>query len=379
MGAGSHPLVSIVLPTLNAGAGFKDLLGRLSAQRVEGDIELVVIDSGSADGTVAVARNAGANVLTIPRREFNHGGTRNQAIEVARGKYIALTVQDAIPTDDFWLARLMTPLVQQPGVAGSYGLQVAPPDLGLLARTRSWTWCQANRAPLIKALPGPGAFQSLPAEERLALVAFDNVTSCVRRSAWEQRPFPERGFAEDMAWAREVLLDGAQIAYVPTAQVWHGHERDWLYELRRSYIAGDARRELVDWPSSVWRYSNIRAALQRMVFFLRTDRFDGMQMPEEIERFLLAEMYHYEPHQDSLEIKTYLTILDYGLGLTKTALRFCPEGVFEEKAWIDLFRFAHVAVLGEALGAASLTGRREGPIGDRLAWSLLSLVLSKGV
>jgi hypothetical protein len=219
----------------------------------------------------------------------------------------------------------------------------------------------------------------MSAEERLVLIRFDNVTSCIRRAAWEQIPFPERSFGEDMAWAKRVLLGGSQIAYVPTAQVWHLHERTWMYEFRRAYVAGNTRRDLVNWPSPQWSFSEVAAALRRMVFFLRTDRYDSLQEREEIQRFLLAEKYHYEPLKESLPTRTYVSILDYAMSLSKSALRLCPAGVFPEKAWMDLFRFANVAILGEVLGSASLAGRTELAANDRLAWILLHTVLSKGV
>jgi rhamnosyltransferase len=379
MAALGQPLVSIVVPTLNAGDGFKDLLGRLKTQQVEGGVEVLVIDSGSTDGTVGLAREAGAKIVSISRRQFNHGRTRNRAIGKARGKHVALTVQDALPTDDFWLARLLAPLITSPEVAGSYGLQVAPTDLGLLAITRSWSWYEANREPQIKAVDGLEAFEEQTAEDRLALIAFDNVTSCIRRVAWERTPFPERCFAEDMAWAKEILLAGGAIAYVPTAQVWHGHERDWRYEFRRAYVAGDAQRNLVDWPASEWRTGDVLAALRRMAFFLRTHRYDGLETWDEIERFLLAEMYHYEPMRKTLPGKIYLKVLDYALGLTRMALRLCPEGTFPDSGWIELFRFANVAVLGEELGTASCTGRTILPVGERMAWTLLDTCLNRGV
>jgi rhamnosyltransferase len=226
--AGRTPLVSVVIPTLNAGESFGRLLETIHDQRVEGGLELVIVDSGSSDGTVDLARRAGAKVISIARRAFSHGGTRNRAIAACSGRFIGLTVQDALPTDPFWLARLLEPLLADENAAGSFGLQVAQDRASLLARTKSSLWCEANRCPVTRRVEGEKEFWTKEPEERLDLVRFDNVTSCVRRETWAEVPFPEYSYGEDMAWAREVLLAGHSTAYVPTAQVWHSHERDHL-------------------------------------------------------------------------------------------------------------------------------------------------------
>ena len=73
-------LVTVAIPTLNAGPEFVRTLAAVRAQRLGGgcELELVVCDSGSDDGTVAMARSHGARVIEILRSEFSHGGTRNR-------------------------------------------------------------------------------------------------------------------------------------------------------------------------------------------------------------------------------------------------------------------------------------------------------------
>jgi hypothetical protein len=71
--------------------------------------------------------------------------------------------------------------------------------------------------------------------ERYLASAFDNVASAVRRSTWERHPFPARSFGEDVAWAREVLLDGGTLVFEPSAAVEHSHRIDMLREARRIY------------------------------------------------------------------------------------------------------------------------------------------------
>lgn len=377
---GCQPLVSVVVPTLNAGRRFAKLMETLRAQRVPGTVEIVAVDTQSRDGTAELARKFGARVLFTSRSRFSHGGTRNQAIQAATGEYVALTVQDALPTDDHWLIRLLTPLLTQPEVAGSYGLQVAPASAGLLARARSGLWCRSNREPKTQALEHGKGFQAMTPEDRLALIRFDNVTSCIRRSTWEEIPFPERPYAEDLAWAKEVLLRGKRIAYVPTAQVWHCHERRRLYELRRAYIDGGTRVQLVDWPSPTLKFGEAVAAARRMVFFLTTKRFDSMVDPDKIRHFLRAETYRYGTLEPTVPVRLYLESLGFAQTLTEGALRLCPDRRLPEGVWIDLFRFTTMAVVGKNLGITAATARTQSPsMLERRAWNVMHAFLSRGV
>jgi rhamnosyltransferase len=371
------PLVSVVIPTRNAGAAFPRLHESLSAQQVPGGIEIVVIDSASTDGTSQRARKAGARVLSIPRRRFNHGRTRNQAIEVARGEFVALTVQDALPAGERWLEQLLAPLLEMADLAGSYGLQVAPPTAGLLARARSATWRSEHSQPTIKALADPMSERT--AAERLELIRFDNVTSCVRRTAWSSWPFPERIYAEDMAWAKTVLLAGHRLAYVPEARVWHAHERRWLYELRRAYVDGLARAELADWPSPGLSFSEAWGLLRHVRDILLTRRFDSVATLERAREIMQQESENAAQRTPSTPTTIRLEALRFTLDLTTEAAALRGNGCFGTKEWVQLLRFAVVNAVGTSLGATAFAARGEWQQPERARWNMLHWFLGRGI
>src|SRR5262249_45025827 len=64
----------------------------------------------------------------------------------------------------------------------------------------------------------------------------DNVCACIRRSVWRAHPFQSTPIAEDLEWARDVLLSGGRLAYVPEATVVHSHDRSARYEFLRTYV-----------------------------------------------------------------------------------------------------------------------------------------------
>ena len=112
--------VSVVIPVKDAGERFKAVVDAVQAQRPD---QLLVIDSGSRDGSVEVARAAGAEVVEIPPEQFGHGRTRNLGAERSSGELIAFLTQDAEPAPG-WLAALRESF--ELGRSRRRGLRAAP-------------------------------------------------------------------------------------------------------------------------------------------------------------------------------------------------------------------------------------------------------------
>lgn len=243
--------VSVVIPTWNGGPRFLELLEALAGQDIEGGFELVVVDSGSRDGTPEAAAKAGAYVFKIAPGTFNHGGTRNLAIARARGEVVALLTQDAVPTDASYLRNLAR-VYDDPRVDGAYARQLPQPDCDPILAERLRIWSASRDTPEVKTLAAGDPeeavrrFDSMEPMERYLACAFDNVASSVRRSTWERHPLPQRSFGEDVAWAREVLRAGGSIAYEPTAVVEHSHRIDLMREFKRLYCDHRNLIELFD-------------------------------------------------------------------------------------------------------------------------------------
>ena len=233
------PKVSIVIPTFNGGAQLRECLAAIRAQKTAADFEILAVDSGSTDDTLNTLAEFGAQVHRIAHKDFNHGGTRNFALEKAEGELVVLTVQDALPQGEGWLDALITPFADE-RVAGVYGRQIPRPDVDLMTKRRLAEWAAAGSSPTIAEIADRAEYEKLPGIERYMRCAFDNVCSCIRKSVWREHRFAEVNFAEDVEWARDVLLDGWKIAYEPDAVVMHSHRRPVRYEYRRTYIA--ARR-----------------------------------------------------------------------------------------------------------------------------------------
>lgn len=227
-------MVSLIIPTLNAGAGLGALLHALSRQTVPPE-EIIVVDSSSADHTLQVAEEAGARTLRIPRESFDHGGTRNLAASGARGDFLIFMTQDALPADEYLVANLMQPLADD-SVAASYARQIPREDATPVeAFARHFNY------------PAESSVKGLAEVARMGIRAFfmSNVCSCVRAGAFrESGGFPENIIMnEDTVLAAKLMRKGYRIAYAADARVIHSHDYSLVGQLKRYFDIGVSHKD----------------------------------------------------------------------------------------------------------------------------------------
>ena len=125
---------------------------------------------------------------------------------------------------------------EDPEVVGAYSRQIPRPDANPFIRDRLGSWAAAQTCKRIQQVSGKDEFASLAPLEKHARVAFDNVSSSVRRSVMMEFPFRERKFGEDIDWSHRVILAGHKIAFEPGSTVVHSHNNSIWYEFKRVYL-----------------------------------------------------------------------------------------------------------------------------------------------
>lgn len=240
------PIVTVAIPTRNAGQGFSRTLTAIRAQQVrDREVELLICDSGSSDDTVALARSHGAEIIEIPPEQFSHGGTRNLLMSRSWGDHVAFLTQDAVPAAADWLSALLAGFALAPGVGLVFGPYRPQPDAGLsvVRELTSWFESFSDGAPRIDAL-APEARGAPPRHFMGHLGFFTDANGCVARAAWREVPFRKVAYAEDRLLAQDMLRAGYAKVYVPEAAVIHSHEYSTVQWLRRSFDEARAVREV---------------------------------------------------------------------------------------------------------------------------------------
>ncbi|HEX5480489.1 MAG TPA: glycosyltransferase [Dehalococcoidia bacterium] len=264
---------SIVIPTRNGMKTLPGLFDALAAQ--PGASDVIVVDSGSTDGSAEFARTRGARVTRIAPDEFNHGSTRNMAVGQAEGTLVVLLVQDAIPASPSWLCALTAPFESDARLAGTYARQTPAAAASALTRWSLRQWQASSPAARVAGPLTPDAWASLTPAQRYSACLFDNVCACIRRDVWGAHPFRVAPIAEDLEWARDVLLAGYRLAYVPDALVWHSHERGPWYELQRTWQVHRRLQELFGLSTVPTRRALAAAVARTIPAHARVARREG--------------------------------------------------------------------------------------------------------
>jgi len=225
---------AVAIPTLQAAQTLPQLLKGLAQQQGVPAPELLILDSGSRDQTLELARAAGAKVVSVDRRQFDHGATRNLALEHTDADFIAFLSQDAVPADAAWLKELLEPLLSDPRVAATWSRQLPRPHEAFFERRE-----------LLAATTGSNLPRSIGPEDLAAagvalnrVLVFANTASCIRSTVLRAHPFPRSEFAEDRAWQANILRAGYRVVFVPSSKVIHSHAYGLADNLRRNYDDG---------------------------------------------------------------------------------------------------------------------------------------------
>jgi rhamnosyltransferase len=222
--------ISVVIPVKNGQRHLGQLLQAVFSQEVNTGFEVVIIDSGSTDKTLDILRQYPVTLYEIGEAEFNHGLTRNLAISKAQGRYIILMTQDAVPYDNQWMKRLVDNLKKDERLAGVYSRHLPHKDSCALTRMLTKRFFTSETKRRESLIAGIEDYNRLAPQKKHRFCNFDNVSSCIRKSVWQDIPFPEADFAEDLEWSKKVLEAGYGIAYEPDSVVYHSHDfsvRGW--------------------------------------------------------------------------------------------------------------------------------------------------------
>lgn len=195
---------------------------------------ILVVDSSSNDGTVALAKTLGAETLVIPRNEFNHGATREKARKYLGTDIVVMLTHDAYAVDPLVLNQLIRPIIEGQASA-AYARQIPHPGASIIeAFPRKFNYPTVSHIRDIEDVKTYGIYTFFCSN---ACAAYSN------KALDEIGGFPAVLLGEDTIAAAQLLRNKHRIAYVAEAVVRHSHCYTLAQEFRRHFDIGLMRKE----------------------------------------------------------------------------------------------------------------------------------------
>lgn len=223
-------MISIIIPTYNA-SGYLPLLARKLESQTIKDCELIIIDSSSSDDTVEIGRSFKANVMILPKAEFDHGATRTLAARKAKGDIIVYLTQDALPFDEYALENIVKPFSDDNKTGAVFGRQLSYPNASVFAQhLRLFNYPDTSYTRVLEDKEQYG----------IKTVFFSDAFSAYYKSVLEEIGYFKKGliFGEDTCAAAMILLKGKKIAYAADAKVFHSHNYTIGQDFKRYFDMG---------------------------------------------------------------------------------------------------------------------------------------------
>lgn len=205
---------SIIIRAYNEEKHIERLLEGIKGQKASFRFETVVVDSGSTDRTLEIARDYGTRIVTVTPDEFSFGYSLNMGIEAAGGESCVFISAHCYPADENWLEQLIAPFSDST-IALVYGKQRG-----------NHTTKYPEHQIFAKWYPETGGKQRDP--------FCNNASAAIRKSLWREHRYDESLTGlEDIAWAKHVISKGYSLYYAAAACVIHVHDETYAQIYRR--------------------------------------------------------------------------------------------------------------------------------------------------
>lgn len=224
--------VSVIIPVKNGGDDLAALLARLRRQKGFKAIEIIVVDSGSCDGSPALAERCGARLIRMPPETFSHAASRNLGAAQAQGEYLLFTVQDALPPGDDWLCRLFS-IMQTNRLAAVSCLETPREGADLFYRAMTdsfYAFLEVDRQERIMRLPHRENHLTLRKNAQLS-----NIACLIGKDLFVRYRF-RCDYGEDLDLGLRLIRDGHDLALLNSLRIIHSHHRPAYYYLKRGYV-----------------------------------------------------------------------------------------------------------------------------------------------
>ncbi|MEM9772994.1 MAG: glycosyltransferase [Chloroflexota bacterium] len=222
---------SVIIPTLNAGPRFEHCLSSIKAQINVGRIEIIIVDSGSTDKTVEIAKKMNVRLIQIDKSDFSHSQARNLGAEQAKYQNLFFTVQDAFIPHTNWLFKLCS-ILHQNQLSAVSTVEKAGEQASLYSKFAAY-----GHQKFMGAVD-KDRLMTMPNSTNPALMRqnsnLSNIACLIHKQVFDEYKF--RGsYGEDVDLGLRLIKDKKKLGLVSSLKINHFHERPLLHHLKRSY------------------------------------------------------------------------------------------------------------------------------------------------
>ena len=231
---------SIIIPTKNGGVIYQKVLKKVLAQQSDFIFEIIIIDSGSTDGSIEYTKSMATKyrniiIKEIKSFEFGHGKTRNYGASIANGEFLVFITQDALPYDNYWLYEIIKPFSISDDIVGVFGKHLPYEDCDIFEKNNlKIHFDNFGQGTIIYRMDDKERYENDDGYRHLLCFYSDN-SSAMRKSIWKKIPYDNVDFAEDQLWAKKIIEQGYSKAYTSKAIVYHSHNYSFKEMMMRSY------------------------------------------------------------------------------------------------------------------------------------------------
>jgi rhamnosyltransferase len=204
------PMVSVVYLTKNGGKLFQDSLDSVFSQETDFTFDVIVVDSGSTDGTLELLQGYDVKLYHVKPSEFSFGLTRDYGFSLTNSEIVLAISQDAVPVGVEWLHDLVYPF-EDKSVAVVQSMDILPEwsdvDLFYWEKVRKFYYTR-------------DCIKWMEANDNIGI----SFTSCaIRRDVWEKNQLGKVEMSEDKVFQKKISNQGYKIFFQEKAKNAHTH------------------------------------------------------------------------------------------------------------------------------------------------------------
>jgi len=213
--------ISFLIRTLNEADDLQKTLKLIHTQNGNHNIEVIIVDSGSTDDTLNIAKKNNCKILLMNQEEWSWGSSLNYGFENIKNDYVVIISAHCFLSSLDFINNLEKLVIKYSTIVGFYGQQIALEYYDPFEEYELYNWYPNKEVKMNK---------------KSQLIGISNACSIVKRTIWLKYKYNDTvDSLEDSIWAHKVMDEGYELLYSNKISVYHSHKFNPEYIYRKWY------------------------------------------------------------------------------------------------------------------------------------------------